>query len=275
LTEPIGAQELINLRGARYAYPGTSRPVLAGVDLTIHLGEVLGLVGPNDAGKTTLCLVAAGLAPQAIGGTLEGEVTVAGHPTTSLRPHELAQRIGILFQNAATQLSGTAPTVWEEVAFGPRNLGLSLGDVVDRVWWALDLLRLGNLAERDPLRLSGGQAQLVALASVLALRPSALILDEPTSQLDPVGTRLVGEALTNLAAETQTAILIVEHKTDLLLAMAHRIAVMDEGRIVQSGPANEVLGDAELGSRGVEPPSPVRVARLLEEAGLDGQALAR
>ena len=257
----------IRIHGARYVYPATSVEVLNGVDLEVGVGEIVGLVGPNDAGKTTLCLVAAGLAPQAIGGRLRGDVVVDGTPTVELRPHELAQRIGIVFQNPLTQLSGTTATVWEEIAFGPRNLGLSIREVVDRVTWAISVLGLEAIEARDPHRLSGGQGQLVALASILAMRPRCLVLDEPTSQLDPVGTRLVGDALARIAAGGETAVLVVEHKTDLLLEAADRVALLEGGEITRVGAAREVLGEPALEAAGVEPPSRLRLERLLAGTG--------
>lgn len=257
----------IELTAVRYRYAGASKPALDGVNLTVAPGQVVGVVGPNEAGKSTLCLVASGLAPAAIGGSLEGSVLIDGTQTRSLKPHEAAQRCGILFQNAMTQLSGTAPTVWEEVAFGPRNLGLPVDEVARRVEWATAVARVDHLAARDPGRLSGGQAQLVALASVLALRPAYLVLDEPTSQLDPFGTRLVGYALAELARETRTGILIVEHKTDLLARMADEVILLDHGAVVLDGPAHATLADPRLEERGVTAPASVRVDRALSASG--------
>jgi energy-coupling factor transport system ATP-binding protein len=263
------------LAGVRYRYAGSRTDALDRIDLAVPSGSVTGLVGPNEAGKSTICLVAAGLAPATIGGHLEGVVSIDGVESSSARPHELAQRCGILFQNPATQLSGTAPTVWEEVAFGPRNLALPVDDIVDRVTDALAALGIESLAERDPTRLSGGQAQLVALAGILALRPALVILDEPTSQLDPQGTRMVGEALRALAA-TGTALLVAEHKTDVLDGLCGRVAVVVDGRIVLDGPASRVLGDERLEGWGVKPPSRIRLSRALAETGVDvTAALAR
>ena len=256
------------LERVRYRYAGATATALDGIDLVVPAGRVTGLVGPNDGGKTTLCLVAAGLAPAVIGGHLDGRVTIDGHDTAGNRPHEIAQRCGSLFQNPATQLSGTTATVWEEVAFGPRNLALRLDDVVERVEGALETLGIRDLADRDPGRLSGGQAQLVALASVLALRPDCLVLDEPTSQLDPRGTRLVGEALTRVARELGVAILVAEHKTAILADLADEILVLDVGRVVRAGPAAEVLDDPRLEALGIEPPPAVRIRRALTSAGV-------
>jgi energy-coupling factor transporter ATP-binding protein EcfA2 len=256
------------LRGVRYRYAGAAAAALEGVSLTLEPGRVLGVVGPNGAGKSTLCLVAAGLAPATIGGELAGEVRIDGMTTASSRPHELAQRCGILFQNPTTQLSGTSATVWEEVAFGPRNLGLPLEEVVARVDAALDALTIRPLADRDPERLSGGQAQLVALAGVLALRPAYLVLDEPTSQLDPRGTRLVGAAIGELTRHTGAGVLIVEHKTDLLATIADQVAVLVAGSVVASDEAASILADARLEAWGIEPPSRIRIERAARRAGV-------
>ena len=265
---------VLELKGVRYRYAGASDWALDGLDLAVEAGEVVGICGANDAGKSTLCLVGAGLAPGAIGGRLEGSVLIGGTESHDLPPHVAAQRCGILFQNAATQLTGTTSTVWEEVAFGPRNLGLDVAAIVQRVDWALQLARVGHLAERQPDRLSGGQAQLVALASVLALRPSLLILDEPTSQLDPAGTTLVGATLSGLARQTGTALLVVEHKTDLLASIADRIVVIEAGRIALSGATEAVLADPRLVDLGVGPPAAVRLQRLAEAAGVGPRLVA-
>ena len=262
----------LSLRDVSYGYVGTSANVLQGIDLELAEGRIVGVVGPNEAGKSTLCLLAAGLAPLAIGGRLDGTVEQDGVDTRTLSAADLGQRVGILFQNPVTQLSGTSVTVYEEIAFGPRNLGLPLGEVATRVEWAADLVGVRDLLPRDPARLSGGQAQLIALGSVLALRPGTLVLDEPTSQLDPLGTRLVGDALADLAAETGTAILMVEHKTDLLARMADQVVVLVDGKIAKSGPAAEVLADPALPALGVEPPSDIRLRAALAEAGISFDA---
>lgn len=260
--------------GVTYRYAGTTRPALADVTLRIEPGSVLGVVGANEAGKSTLCLVAAGLAPVTIGGTLEGRVDIDDISTSTASPSELAQRCGILFQNAETQLSGTAATVWEEVAFGPRNLSLPLAEIAERTSWALELVGIEPLASRDPGRLSGGQAQLVALAAVLAMRPSYLVLDEPTSQLDPQGTQLIGSALLRLARDTGVGLLVAEHKTDLLASIAEQCIVLVAGGVAAAGPAAGVLADPRLEEWGIEPPSAVRIERAAQNAGLPDRVVA-
>jgi len=262
----------IELSAVGYRYAGASRPTLRAVDLRLEPGRVLGVVGANESGKTTLCLVASGFAPGVVGGHLDGSVLIDGADARTISTHALALHCGLLFQNAATQLSNTTATVFEEVGFGPCNLGLPVAEVVERVWWALGAVGIPELAPRDPARLSGGQGQLVALASVLALRPRYLVLDEPTSQLDPAGTSLVADALARVAAETGAGILVVEHKTDVLARIADEVVVLSGGSVALAGSAAEVLADPRLEDLGVEPPARVRLEREMQAAGLEWPA---
>jgi len=264
---------MLELKGVSYRYAGYARSVLADIDLTLNDGEIVGLIGPNEAGKSTLCLVAAGLAPASIGGTLTGALAIDGETMTGRRTHELATKVVVGFQNPNTQRSGIAATVFEEVALGPMNLGLEVAETVARTREAMALLKIESIQLRDPTRLSGGQAQLVGIASLLAMRPRHVILDEPTAQLDPAGTRLVGEALRQLAAGG-TSLLIAEHKTDLLDGLCSRIVAIDGGRILLDGPAAEVLEHPELETLGVQPPSRVRLGRVLAAAGVDPRVVA-
>jgi energy-coupling factor transporter ATP-binding protein EcfA2 len=258
--------------GVSYRYAGAREQSLRKVSLELRPGTVVGVTGANESGKSTLCMVASGLAPAAIGGRLEGTVRIDGVDSAAIPTHGLAQQCGLLFQNPAAQLSGTTATVFEEVAFGPCNLGLSVADVIERVWWSLRTVGVEGLAPRDPARLSGGQAQLVALASVLALRPRYLILDEPTSELDPAGTALVAEALARVVGETGAGILLVEHKTDVLARIAQRVVVLAEGSVAMTGSAGDVLEDPRLAELGVEPPARVRLEREVRTSGVEWTA---
>ena len=257
---------MLSLAGVTFRYPGAPRPSLTDVSLQLGPGEVVALLGPNEAGKSTTCLVAAGLAPRAVGGTLAGLVRVDDRDLAAVPVGELAGLVGIGF--AAASLSGICSTVYEEVAFGPMNLGLPRDEVVTRTWDALGTLRIDGLADRDPQRLSGGQQQLVAMAGLLAMRPEHLVLDEPTAQLDPAGTRLVAEAIARLAAGG-ASILVAEQKTDLLAEIASRVVVLSEGRVAIDGPADEVLADPRLPELGVPEPSMVRLRRAAAAAGID------
>ena len=258
---------MIALDAVRYRYAGAPSPALRDVTLEFRSGEVVGVAGANGSGKSTLCLVAAALAPRVIGGSLAGSVTLDGTDAADLPGHEVATRVGIGFQRAATQLSGVVGTVYEEVAFGPSNLALPLAEVVSRTEAALDSLGISDLAGRDPTRVSGGQQQLVALAGLLAMRPTHLVLDEPVAQLDPHGTRLVAQALERLAADGM-GIVLVEHRTDLLVALCARVIVLDRGSVAAAGPAHDVLRHDRLRELGVAEPSAVRLDRLSRSLGV-------
>jgi energy-coupling factor transporter ATP-binding protein EcfA2 len=220
----------LELRDVTYRYPGASRPAIQGVDLAIAAGEIVGVVGPNDAGKSTLCLVASGLAPASIGGTLTGEVAVGDASLNGRAPHELADLTGIVMADPSLQRSGIVATVFEEVALGPVNLGWSRAVTIDAVRAALRAVGIDHLAERHPERLSGGQWQLLSIASSISTRPRALVLDEPTAQLDPEATDLVVDALRSIA-RGGAAILIAEHRLDVLDALGARRVTLADGRV--------------------------------------------
>jgi energy-coupling factor transport system ATP-binding protein len=255
---------MLTLEAVSYRYAGAAAPSLHSVDLTMTDGEVIGLVGASESGKSTLCLVASGLAPRTIRGMLTGRVLIDGEDMAAHPMHVLVGKVGVAFQNPSSQLSGVCATVYEEIAFGPMYLGLPLGDVLARTKSSLAALGIAGLAERDPARLSGGQMQLVALAGLLALRPQHLLLDEPTAQLDPAGTQLVADALASLAAGG-ASILIAEHKTDLIARICERALCLDAGRIALDGPTATVLSDPRLAALGVAEPSLVRLRRLAAE----------
>lgn len=261
---------MLQLDHVSYRYAGATGPALRDISLTLSDGEVLGVIGASESGKSTLALVMSGLAPRSIAGTLQGRMVIDGQDVADQPMHEMAARVGICFQNPFTQLSQVADTVFEEVAFGALNLGLERLEVARRTADALDALGIADLAARDPRQLSGGQIQLVAVCGLLAMRPRHLVLDEPTAQLDPEGKRLVADALAGLAA-TGTGLLIAEHDTDLLETLCSRMLVLDAGRITLEGETASVLSDPRLTDLGVEPPSQVRLQAALAEAGVKAE----
>lgn len=240
----------LELARVSYRYPGYARVVLHDVDLRVERGEIVGLVGGTDAGKSTLCLVASGLAPASVGGELTGELRIDGRPAAGRRTWELASDVGLVFQDPGNQRSGATATVLEEVALGPVNLGLEPVETLARTREALDTLGIAGLALRSPGQLSGGEAQLVAIASVLAMRPAHLVLDEPTAQLDAESAGRVADALARLVG-SGVSVLIAEQDTDLLGRLCDRVVVIDAGRIVRDGAAAEVLAWAGLSALGV------------------------
>lgn len=268
---PAPSASRLELEAVSYRYAGAAIPSLVDLSLSLGPGNVVGLTGATESGKSTTCLVAAGLAPRSIGGHLEGSATVNGRSLAALSAGELPSLIGIAFANA--QLSGMCSTVYEEVAFGPMNLGLPRGDVIDRTESALVEVGLPDLGPRDPEHLSGGQRQLVAIAGLLALRPNHLVLDEPTGHLDPAGTRMVGDAIARLATGG-ASILIAEQNTDLLAGICTRVITLEHGRVRLDGSADEVLTDPVLESLGVDLTTEARLRGLAMAAGVDPDLLA-
>ena len=251
----------VTLARARYRYPETERDALGPIDLTVLPGEWVGVVGPTNAGKSTLCYVIIGLAPQFFGGRLRGEVSVFGSPTASQPVNERSRRAGLLFQNPFTQLSGARERVDEEVAFGPEAHGLPRAEVEERVAEALRLTGLQDLRARHPLDLSGGQLQRLALAALLAMRPELLLLDEPTSQLDPAGSRALFDVLRGLHA-AGTTIVMVEHRLEAVAALCPRVIALGEGRVLADGAPAEVFNRPEVqASAGI--PAFARLAALV------------
>jgi energy-coupling factor transporter ATP-binding protein EcfA2 len=250
-------------RGVQYRYPETERDAIDRIDFAIGPGEWVGVVGPTNAGKSTLCYLAMGLAPQFFGGTLRGEVSILGVASSDQTVPERSKRVGLLFQNPFTQVSGARERVDEEVAFGPENHGLPRAEIDQRVAEALALVGLEGLADRHPLDLSGGQLQRLALAGLLAMRPELLLLDEPTSQLDPAGSRALFEVLAGLHRRGVT-ILMVEQKLEVVAALCPRVLALDGGRLIADGPPQQVFNDAAVAAS-VGVPAFVRLA---QRAGL-------
>ncbi|HJP89941.1 MAG TPA: ABC transporter ATP-binding protein [Candidatus Limnocylindrales bacterium] len=218
----------LELRAVTYSYAGTRRRAIEDIELTIADGEIVGLTGPNESGKTTTCLVASGFAPASIGGELTGEVLLDGERLAVNAPWELAGRTGLLLDVA--HRTGMTGTVLEEIAFGPVNLGLEVEDTLARAHWAMGALGIDDLSGRAPANLSGGQQRLVAIAGILAMAPRILVLDEPLGELDTDARARLAAALRTFAA-AGNSILIAEHDHEFLAAFPARIITIRNGRI--------------------------------------------
>lgn len=225
---------VIDLRGLHHVYPDGHR-ALDGVDLHIHPGERVALLGPNGAGKTTLVLHLNGILTPT-----SGSVTVSGLPVERDHLLEVRRRVGVVFQDPDDQLFMT--TVAQDVAFGPRNLGLSADEVDARVGEALTAVGMIDVADRPPHHLSSGQKRRVAVATVLAMRPEILVLDEPSSNLDPASRRELAEIVDGLGI----TVLMVTHDLPYALQLCERSVVLSEGRMVADAATRKVLSDGEL-----------------------------
>lgn len=263
---------IIAIRNLHYAYPPPlpgARPtqVLRGIDLEVAAGEFVAVLGRVGAGKTTLCLTLNGLVPHATGGTIRGEVQVAGRDTRRHAVAELAQTVGLVFQDPEAQL--TQMRVEDEVAFGPENLGLSPDEIDTRVTWALAAVGLAAQRDRSPAHLSGGEKQRVALAAILAMQPQVLVLDEPTANLDPAGKAAIFDVLAQLARQRRMAIVVVTQELERVARHADRVIVLHEGHIGLAGPPAETFEQvARLQEWGVGVPQLAELAdRLARRTG--------
>src|SRR5215216_2786563 len=257
----------VSIEGLGYRYRGQQKPALSGVDLEVAEGEFVVVMGPSGSGKSTLCVSLNGLIPHFFRGKMEGEVRVGGRSTREGRVGEFAQEVGLVFQDFEAQLFST--NVALEVAFGPENFEVEREEMVRRVETVLRQVRLEGFEDRTPATLSGGQKQRLAIASVLAIQPRILCLDEPTTDLDPIGKLGVFEIAEELKNRDDVTLIVVEHETEETLE-ADRIVVLRDGKIVADRPAREVRRDVEL----LEESSvmPLQVARFFHERGTeDGQ----
>ncbi len=230
----------LTLRNVSYKYPLDEREVLKNINIEIEKGDFLAIIGRNGAGKTTLCNILRGFIPNFYKGEITGEVMLEGRRLSDYTTEEISQKIGFVFQNPFTQISGVKETVFEEVAFGRENLGMEKEKIKERVKEVLKLLEIEKIKDKNPYELSGGQGQKVALASIIAMDPEILVIDEPTSQLDPKGTEDIFKIIELLAEKGKTVIL-VEHKIELIGEYAEKIVVLDEGEIILKGDTKEVL----------------------------------
>ena len=231
------------------------------------------LTGASGCGKSTLALALAGLIPARVHGELRGSVRFGGQPLSGLAPHDAAQHVGLVFQNPNLQLINM--TVQSEVAFGPENLALPQHEIAARVDWALGVTQMDRLREATVLTLSGGQKQRTAIAATLAMRPHVLVLDEPLSDLDPVGAQEVLGTLRRLARDHSTGVIVIEHRVDEVVPWADRIVLMQDGRIIMDRPPRGAWDDpAPWTTTGVGIPDVVRLAHAIPDAFPDGAPLS-
>ena len=258
------SKRLIEIRNLSFRYFGKQDYALKNVSLDVHEGEFIVVAGKSGCGKTSLLRCMNGLIPHFYEGDFEGKVIVDGKDTVETPPHMLSQLAGMVFQNPENQLF--ALTVEADVAFPLENLGLPREVIKERIDWALKVLGIEELRDRSPFELSGGQKQKVALASVLAMKPKVLLLDEPTSSLDPLSAKSLIDSILELNKRDGISVVISEHRLELLLPYADRLIIMDEGRIVYDGDPREILKE-EVSVYGISPPKVSEVAKHASSIG--------
>ncbi|KOF09827.1 ABC transporter ATP-binding protein [Planococcus glaciei] len=261
------ADIVIELQNVSYRYPVSDDYVLKDVSFTIEKGKFTAIIGNNASGKTTLCNAIRGFIPHFYKGDLEGTVRVGGKDMQETQLGQMAEQVGYVFQNPFIQVSGVKDNVFEEVAYGLENLGVPVDEIRLRVEEILKLVNIGHLREKNPFELSGGQRQRVALASIIVMDPDILVIDEPTSQLDPVGTEQIFDII-RLMKERGKTIVLVEHKMDLIAEYADDLLVMSEGKLVMQGQVREVFANPEYERYNIQYPHVTEVALQLQKSGM-------
>ncbi len=254
---------MIEIENLSYCYPHTEIPAIKNINLSIKKGEFVLLVGASGCGKTTMVQCLKGLIPKVVGGTLKGSIKIDGKDISQYHVYQISSKVGMVFQNPDTQLFGL--TVEEDVAFGPENLGIPASEILTRVHHSLHAVKMEKLRSRFCFTLSGGEKQRTAIAGNLAMQPVVLILDEPTSDLDPAGTKEVLATIKRLNKEKDLTIILIEHKIDEVVDISDRLIVMDKGEIAEDGKPWEVFCQKKkfLKTIGIYPPQLYEISNML------------
>lgn len=256
----------ISIRDLSFTYAQGTRPAISDISLDIRRGEYVALVGLNGAGKTTLGLCLNGIIPHMLMGEQTGTVRVGGLDPMTLPVREVARLVGMVFDNPEFQMSQI--TAAEEVALGLENLGVPYEEMLPRIAAALDLVGLAGYDERSPMGLSGGQQQRLAIAATLAMKPQILFMDEPTSNLDPLGKEEIFDIARRLNRDEGMTVIVAEHEVEVLAEYADRIIVLAEGRIALQGTPAEVFAEvARMAELGLRVPQVTEFARALAGDG--------
>ncbi len=263
----VTKEPYIIISNMSYRYPDAKHYALEELNFTIYKGEFVVILGEHLAGKSTFCQILNGVIPNFKGGEMKGSVIVSGLNTQEVSVAELAQKVGIVLQDPEAQLFTTK--VISEVAFGPENLCLDVDEILERVRWSLQVVGLAGFEQRCPTSLSGGQKQRLAIAAALAMRPEVLVLDEATSQLDPIGTMEVFSLVQELNKKYNMTIIMATHKSEEAAQFADRILILHQYRLITEGVPQEVFQNTKLLQQvNIRSPQVSQLATYLEERSL-------
>lgn len=256
------AMSIIQVEGLKYRYPDTDRLVLDDVSFAVDKGSFIGLIGRNTAGKSTLCFALSGLVPHFFKGAYGGQVIIDGMEVKQHDISDMVAKVGHVFENPFSQITGSKYTVFDEISFGLENMGVERTVMIDRIEESMEMLDITKIKDKNPFYLSGGQMQRVAIAGVLAMKPKVLILDEPTSQLDPQGSEEVFKVVENLTNQGIT-IIMAEHKMEKIAEYANKVLLLDNGKLIDFDTPRNVFSRDDLTDYGVVAPVVTRVAKRL------------
>ena len=257
----------VTIEDLGWKYSGRKNFAIEHVNLQIEENTFTSIVGPNEHGKTTLVSCIKGIIPHSFNGVWRGKVEIFGKDVRNLSAQALADEIGFVFADPEAQF--TSMTVEEELVFGLENVGLPLHEVKNRLDWVTDITRIVDLLDKSPYEISGGQKQRVAIASVLAMKPRIMILDEPTSMLDPLGKDFIFDILTRLKKENSLTLIVVEHNIEQVAPLSDQVVLMYEGNIAKAGPPAEFFENSDfLYEHGINAPQATAFLDQLKNQGL-------
>ncbi|HSM57517.1 MAG TPA: ABC transporter ATP-binding protein [Candidatus Sulfomarinibacteraceae bacterium] len=259
---------MIHFKDVTYRYPRADEPVFSELNLDIPKGQFCAVLGANGEGKSTLCYMISGFIPHFYRGELSGTIQVAGNNVQDTPLADLSGQVGLVFANPFNQITGAKFTVRDEIAFGLENTGVPRDEMEQRIERTVAVTGLEGLEDRSPFALSGGQQQRLAIASVLAMQPDVLVLDEPTAQLDPDGARDVYDLLRRLTQSEETTVVLAGHRVELVAQFAERALILAQGGIAADGAPRELLADGDLHTYGVGLTRYTLVARRAQQQGL-------
>ena len=260
-------QVVLEVKDLKFKYRDAKKRVLNGLNFQVKKGEFLCIIGQNGSGKSTLCNALVGLIPYYFAGKLKGQVLVDGIDTQESTIAELSSKIGLVFQNPFNQLSYTAGSVTEELAYGLGNKGVPREKMVKKVEYVAKLMRIDHIIHKNPLELSGGQVQRVAFGSTFIMEPGILVLDECTTQLDPLGSEEIFDIVKELNKNGVTVIM-VDHDMERVARCADRILVLDSGEQVALDTPQNIFGNPDVMAHHIGAPDYVAITRELKERGL-------
>ncbi len=265
----------IEISGLNWKYSGKDEPALKDINLSIQENTFVGIIGSNESGKTTLVSCIKGLIPENYSGIYKGEVKLFGKSIKECSTVDIARTVGMVFSDPDAQF--TSMSVEEEIAFGLENMGLPVSEIKERIEWVSELTSIGSLLEKPPYDLSGGQKQRIAIASIIAMKPRIIILDEPTSMLDPFAKDNIFSLLQTMKRELKVTILVVEHNIEKIAELADQIILVSNGKIEKIGESERFFDDIEfIESHSVKVPEAIKfIQRLYKEKGLCGSTPVR
>lgn len=264
---------IVTFKKFGWKYTGQTEWALKDINLEISENEFVCITGPNESGKTTLALAISGLVPHNYLGTMEGDLYVLGYNVKNIKPFQLSGKIGFVYSDPEAQF--ITMSVEEELAIGLENRAYSIDEIKENIKWALDIVGISeDYLEKPPYELSGGQKQRVALAAVLATKPNVLILDEPTSMLDPIGKEEIINAILQLNRKYKTTIILIEHRLDEVAHLANRFILLYKGRIIMDSPPSHFFENVDfLIEKGVRVPEHLQLFASLKKINLYNSAL--